>query len=122
MADDYLLDDDLDDFDSSGFLSGMHDDGSVLLNEDDDFFNEVMAEREISPTTFQARDTLPPNANADGYIPDGHQDLTSTIAGKQETFKLYTKDNHKYVLYNGKYYQIDGTGTVTIGGIKYDKI
>lgn len=122
MADDYLLDDDLDDFGPSGFLSGMDDDESALLYDDDDFVNEVMAERDINPTTFRAHDTLPPNANADGYIPDGSVELTSTISDIQRTFKLYSKDGHDYVLYNGNYYRIDGTGTVTIGGIKYDKI
>lgn len=72
--------------------------------------------------SFMSRDTLPPNANADGYIPEGRVDLTSTIGDVSKSFKLYTKDGHSYVLDHGRYYKIDGPGTVTISGIKYDTI
>lgn len=72
--------------------------------------------------SFMSRNTLPPNSNADGYIPDGKVSLTSTISDLEDTFNLYRKDGQKYALYNGHYYRIDGTGTVTINGIKYDKI
>ena len=123
MTEDYLLDDDgLDDLDTTGLPFDMYDDDPVSFNDDDEFLKEVMAERKISSITSRGRATLPPNANADGYIPDGSVELTSTISDIPKTFKLYSKDNHAYVLYNGKYYQIDGSGTVTIGGIKYDKI
>lgn len=71
--------------------------------------------------SFMGRDTLPPNANADGYIPDGRIDLTSTIGDVSKSFKLYTKDGHSYVLDHGQYYKVDGPGTVTINGIRYDK-
>lgn len=72
--------------------------------------------------SFMSRNTLPPNTNADGYIPDGKVSLTSTISDLEDTFNLYRKDGHNYALYNGHYYRIDGAGTVTINGIKYDKI
>ena len=71
---------------------------------------------------FMSRNTLPPNSNADGYIPDGKVSLTSTISDLEDTFKLYRKDDHSYALYNGHYYRIDGPGMVTINGIKYNKI
>lgn len=71
---------------------------------------------------FRGKDDLPPNANSDGYIPDGKVSLNSVISDKTETFKLYNKEGHDYALYHGRYYRIDGSGTVTIGGIKYHKI
>ena len=72
--------------------------------------------------SFMGKDILPSDANSDGYIPDGKVTLTSTIGDLPETFKMYAKDGHSYALYNGHYYRIDGPGTVTINGIKYDKI
>lgn len=119
MMDDYLIDDD---FELSG-LDYMSSEGS-FLHDDEDFLDEVMNERhqQSNQVTFCGRDTLPPNANSDGYIPNGTQELTSTIAETTKTFKLYSKGGHDYVLYNGSYYRIDGSGTVTIGGVKYDKI
>ncbi|MBM6673792.1 hypothetical protein [Marseilla massiliensis] len=72
--------------------------------------------------SFMGRDTLSPNVHSEGYIPDGRIELTSTIGDVPKTFKLYTKDGHSYVLDHGCYYKIDGPGTVTINGIKYDKI
>lgn len=101
-----------------------HDEDFGISDDEDAFLDEVMDEyhQGNSHTTFRGHDSLPPNANSDGYIPNGHQELTSTISEIHTTFKLYSKGGHDYVLYNGRYYQIDGTGTVTIGGIKYDKI
>lgn len=92
--------------------------------DDDDFVEEVMNEHSqgANHPAFIGRDKLPPNANSDGYIPNGSQELISTISDTSKTFKLYSKDGHDYVLYNGVYYRIDGPGTVTIGGVKYDKI
>lgn len=119
--DDYLIDDD-----DPGFVGleygDVSSDGS--FSHDDGFLDEVINEhkQKTNHMAFEGRDTLPSNANSDGYIPNGTQELTSTIANTQKTFKLYTKDGHDYVLYNGNYYRIDGSGTVTIGGIKYDKI
>lgn len=72
--------------------------------------------------SFMGRDTLPPNANSDGYIPDGRIDLTSTIGDVSKSFKLYTKDGHSYVLDHGQYYKVDGLGTVMINGVRYDKM
>lgn len=71
--------------------------------------------------SFMGKDTLPAGANSDGYIPDGSISLTRTISDIAETFKHYRKDGHDYVLYNGSYYRVDGSGTVRIGGILYDK-
>jgi hypothetical protein len=62
------------------------------------------------------------NANSDGYIPDGTIKLERTISGTTDTFKLFSKDGHDYVLVNGSYIRVDGVGTVTINNIKYDKI
>lgn len=126
--DDYLLDDD--DLDTNSianpdFTSPDCDDcWSDTYGDEDSFVDEVMNEyhQKQDHTSFHGRDTLPPNANSDGYIPNGDQTLTSTISEIHKTFKLYSKGGHDYVLYNGHYYQIDGTGTVTIGGIKYNKI
>jgi len=126
--DDFLQDnDDLEtgSIDHSGIALTHHDNGDIDFTDDgDSFIDEVMDEyhRKNDGVSFHGRDTLPPNANADGYIPRGHQELTSTVSDIHKTFKLYSKGGHDYVLYNSKYYQIDGSGTVTIGGIQYDKI
>ena len=125
--DDYLIDDDnlnASSIDHTDFSSLLSHDEDVNISDDDTFLDEVMDEfhQEKTQSTFCGHDLLPPNANSDGYIPNGHQELTSTISEIHKTFKLYSKGGHEYVLYNGRYYQIDGTGTVTIGGIKYDKI
>ena len=125
--DDYLIDDDdlnASSIDHTGFSSLLSHDEDVNISDDNTFLDEVMDEfhQEKTQSTFRGHDSLPPNANSDGYIPNGHQELTSTISEIHKTFKLYSKGGHEYVLYNGRYYQIDGTGTVTIGGIKYDKI
>ena len=100
------------------------DDDFSIDGDDDSLIDEAVSEYHQGKyhPTFEAKDTLPHNANADGYIPDGKQELTSTISNSHKTFNLYTKDGHDYVLYNGRYYRIDGVGTVTIGGIKYNKI
>lgn len=126
--DDYIPDDDdlgINDIDHSDFSSILPDDGEFdFSNDDDSFLDEVMDEyhQKSNHMTFVGRDRLPSNANSDGYIPNGHKELTSTVSEIHKTFDLYSKDGHDYVLYNGKYYSIDGIGTVTIGGIKYDKI
>ena len=127
FIDDYLLDDaDLDttSIDHHDFtLSHCDDYDSDNSDDEDTFVDEVMSEYQQKQNRVSfGRDTLPSNANSDGYIPSGHQELTSTVSEIHKTFKLYSKGGHDYVLYNGEYYQIDGTGTVTIGGIKYDKI
>jgi hypothetical protein len=70
---------------------------------------------------FMGKDTLPPNANSDGYIPDGSITLTRTTSDLKEVFRHFRKDGHDYVLYNGSYFRVDGSGTVSIGGISYDK-
>lgn len=67
------------------------------------------------------RGNNPPNANSDGYIPDGQVTLERTISGTTNTFKCFTKDGHDFVYKNGQYIRIDGSGTVTINNIKYDK-
>lgn len=121
-TDDYL---DFDDLNESDFMSTYYDDNDIEISRcDDSFTDEVMDEyhHTNNHSTFCGRDTLPPNANSDGYIPKGYKELTSTISKYHNTFKLYYKGGHDYVLYNGKYYQIDGIGTVVIGGIKYNKI
>lgn len=122
--DDYFFDDDdLDTniIDDSDFASSHYDDNDIFDNEDL-VIDEIIKEYHKNDISFCKHDTLPQDANSDGYIPSGHQELTSTVSDIPKTFELYSKGGHKYVLCSGKYYQIDGTGTVTIGGIRYDKI
>lgn len=69
----------------------------------------------------KTKDSLPPNANSDGYIPDGTIKLTRTVSDIVDTFKHYRKNGHDYVLYYGNYIRVDGYGTVSIGGVSYDK-
>lgn len=104
------------DFDFSGGGDSGFDfsDGNSDFDFDPDFGDGY-------DVNFLGKDTLPSGANSDGYIPDGSISLTRTITDKIDTFKHYIKDEHDYVLYNGKYYRVDGYGTVTINGIKYDK-
>ena len=62
------------------------------------------------------------NSKSDGFIPDGKVKLERTISGITDTFDLFTKGGHEYVKVNGCFIQIDGSGTVNINNIKYDKI
>lgn len=65
---------------------------------------------------------LPPDNNSDGYIPDGKIMLERTESGNTDTFKVYNKDGGQYVYEGSKWIRIDGSGTVTIKGVKYDKV
>ena len=67
------------------------------------------------------RSVLPPDNNSDGYIPDGKVTLERTESGSTNTFNVYSKGSGQYVYEGGKWIRIDGIGTVTINGIKYDK-
>ena len=49
--------------------------------------------------SFQGKDSLPPNANKDGYSPQGSIELERTISGSTDKFKLFTKDGKKFVLF-----------------------
>lgn len=69
--------------------------------------------------SFRGKDTLPPDANSDGYISKGNITLEATISDTETTFKKYNKGGSDYVLYNGNYIKLTGN-TVTIGGIRYD--
>lgn len=71
---------------------------------------------------FCGKDTPPSGANSDGYVPDGSISLTATISDITKSFKHFTKNGQDFILYNGAYIQISGSGTVNIGGIKFDKI
>lgn len=62
------------------------------------------------------------SSKSDGFIPDGTIKLERTISGTTDTFALFTKGGHEYVKVNGCFIQIDGSGTVNINNIKYDKI
>ena len=62
------------------------------------------------------------SSKSDGFIPDGTIKLERTISGTTDTFDLFTKGGHEYVKVNGCFIQIDGSGTVNINNIKYDKI
>lgn len=65
---------------------------------------------------------FPPDRNSDGYIPDGSVTLERTESGNTDTFKVYTKDGGQYVHEGGKWIRIDGSGTVNIKGVKYEKV
>ncbi len=126
MIDDVFLEDDgfnADDAETLATFSIMPDE-QYLSFDDDSFMNEVINEyhHNTDNITFCGRNTLPPDANSDGYVPNGSQELASTISDIKRTFKLYSKNGHAYVLYNGNYYRVDGSGIVVIGGVKYDKI
>lgn len=68
------------------------------------------------------RGALPPDHNRDGYIPDGKITLERTASGDKDTFKVYYKGGGQYVHEGGKWIRVDGTGTVSIKGVKYDKV
>lgn len=55
-------------------------------------------------------------------FPDGKVTLERTESGNSDTFKMYNKDGGQYVYEGGKWIRIDGSGTVTIKGVKYDKV
>lgn len=59
--------------------------------------------------------------NSDGYIHNGTIQLRRTISGKYDTFDFYNKRGVPYVRYGNTYYNISGSGTVTINNIKYNK-
>jgi len=94
---------------------------SCTTNFDDSFLNdnETPSEDNIS---FTGKDTKPNGADKDGFIPNGSVKLKSTISDKKEEFKVYKKDGEQYALYNGGYKKISGSGSVNIGGVKFDKI
>ena len=75
-----------------------------------------------SEDAISFKGVLPPDNNSDGYIPDGKVTLERTESGNTDTFKVYNKDGGQYVHEGGKWIRIDGSGTVNIKGIKYDKI
>jgi len=91
-----------------------------------DYQNDINMESPIDDdcynVMFCGKNDLPPNANSDGYISSGEVCLNTTVSDIPKFFKLFIKDGHKYILYNRSYYRIDGVGTVTIGGIKYNKV
>mgnify|MGYP006916122242 CR=1 FL=1 len=87
-------------------------------------YNDLGSEFNHKSLSFygKTKDSLPSDANSDGYIHKGNITLTRTVSDSKDTFKHYTKDGHDYVLYYGRYIQVDGNGTVRIGNIKYDKV
>ena len=64
----------------------------------------------------------PPDHNSDGYIHKGKITLESTVSEIKHSFTCYEKGGHLYVYEGGKWIQIDGSGTVRINNIKYDKV
>ena len=75
-----------------------------------------------SENNISFKGVLPPDNNSDGYISNGKITLERTISGKTDTFKVYNKDGGQFVHEGGKWIRIDGSGTVNIMGVKYDKI
>lgn len=108
-------------FSQSGF-DGDYSNHEIDYGDLDYISGEDIEISEDGMISFKGHDTLPPNANKDGYTPDGTVELERTVSGSTDKFKLYTKDGHDYVLCNGNYIRVDGAGTVYINNIKYDKI
>lgn len=67
----------------------------------------------------KTRDSLPHNANSDGFIPKGNITLTSVVGKTKTTFKLYVKRGSLYILYYGNYIKLSGRKTVNIGNVQY---
>ncbi|MBQ9138264.1 MAG: hypothetical protein IJX65_06500 [Alistipes sp.] len=62
-------------------------------------------------------------SNSDGMIPDGSVTLERTISGIDESFKAYRNGGHIFVETSPNHFvQVDGSGTVKIHGVEYDKI
>ncbi len=62
-------------------------------------------------------------SNSDGYIPNGTVTLERTISGIDESFKAYINGGHIYVETSPNHFvQVDGSGTVKIHGVEYDKL
>ena len=58
----------------------------------------------------------------DGFIPDGKITLERTISGIDDSFEVFRKNGHLWVETSPNHYvQVDGSGTVKINGIEYDK-
>lgn len=105
-------------------FAGVDDDIDDDIDDIDDDFDDVddadEIDDDVNDVAFGQR---PTNANSDGYIPDGSVTLERTLSGTEDTFKVYSKGGHKYVHLGGdRFIQVDGSGTVTINGVKYDKI
>lgn len=109
VSSDGVLDFDVDD--------AMCDDLGDSIDSDDYLFSDDISE-DCSNISFQHR---PPDSNADGFIRSGNVKLERTISGDTDTFTLFKKDGHSYVFEDGCYKRIDGTGTVNIHNVKYDK-
>lgn len=94
------------------------------------FSQQYYAEYNMAPTFDECLDNfkvsfkghLPPDHNKDGYIPSGHIELERTTSEITDKFKVYDNNGGKYVHEGGKWIRIDGNGTVTIKGVKYDKV
>lgn len=60
--------------------------------------------------------------DVDGFIPNGKITLERTISGIDESFDVFKKNGHLWVETSPNHYvQVDGSGTVKIDGIEYDK-
>lgn len=60
--------------------------------------------------------------DVDGFIPDGKITLERTISGIDDSFEVFRKNGHLWVEASPNHFvQVDGSGTVKIDGIEYDK-
>lgn len=75
-----------------------------------------------SENNISFKGALPPDNDSDGYIPDGKIVLERTESGNTDTFKLYRKEGGLYVYEGGSWIRVDGSGTIKIRGVKYDKV
>lgn len=62
-------------------------------------------------------------SDSDSMIPDGRITLERSVSGIEDSFKVYRSSGHIYVETSpNNFVQVDGSGTVKIHGIEYDKI
>ena len=62
-------------------------------------------------------------SDTDSMIPDGRVTLERTVSGIEDSFKVYRNNGHIFVETSpNNFVQVDGSGTVNIKGVEYDKI
>ena len=105
------------DMDSS---SNSNDFGKPLSTSSQEQISSIITEDNESRLTFKGIN--PPNYEKDGYIPKGTVRLERTVSGQKEIFDLYVKKGEEYIYEDGKWIRIDGSGTIKVNNIKYDKI
>lgn len=110
--------------------SSFYDNSTIISRENGtDVFEEYLNDAERLKSNYidleeniSFKGHLPHDNDKDGYIPDGNITLERTVSGNIDSFKVYEKDGGHWVHEGGRWIRIDGSGTVIINGVKYDKI